>query len=252
MNCQTSRELLSGYLDGELDLVNSLEIEAHLRGCQECSSLSREHTALKSALTHESLYHKAPDSLRMNIRRSVRQIEADDEAKPPRRVWPWQWISAAAMTAAGILLIALFFWPRTTSDDLLAKEVVSGHVRSMMVNSHLTDVLSSDQHTVKPWFDGKLDFAPPVVDLASNGFPLVGGRLDYLGDRPVAALVYQRRQHIINLFIFPSGGSSDAADQISGRQGYNIVHWNRSGMSFWAVSDVNLNDLQEFAREIQN
>jgi len=241
---------LNGYADGELDLVNHLQVEGHLLACPACSRIHDDHTAMKSAMADDSLYFKAPDRLRMNILEAVRG--ADNETSTVVRFWPWRWVSASAVVAAAVvLLVGLFLWPRVTNDDLLAKEVVSGHVRSMMAN-HLTDVLSSDQHTVKPWFDGKLDFSPPVIDLAANGFPLVGGRMDYIGSRPVAALVYQRRQHVINLFVFPSGGNSDAANQMSVRQGYNIIHWNRSGMSFWAISDVNLNELQEFAQGIQN
>jgi anti-sigma factor RsiW len=121
-----------------------------------------------------------------------------------------------------------------------------------MMANHLTDVPSSDQHTVKPWFDGKLDFSPPVIDTTEQGFPLMGGRLDYAGNRPVAALIYQRRKHFINLFVFPASDSSEGGSKITVRQGYNVIHWNRSGMTFWAVSDINLSELQEFTQAVQN
>ena len=134
---------------------------------------------------------------------------------------------------------------QSRTDNLLAQEVVSSHIRSMMLN-HLVDVPSSDQHTVKPWFNGKLDFAPEVKDFADQGFPLAGGRLDYIDNRTVAALVYQRRKHSINLFIWPSPGAPINPQQFS-VNGYHIIHWTKSGASYWAVSDVNSTDLSEFA-----
>jgi anti-sigma factor RsiW len=135
--------------------------------------------------------------------------------------------------------------------DHITQEIISGHVRSLMAD-HLTDVASSDQHTVKPWFNGKLDFSPPVKDLSDHGFPLVGGRLDYLENRPVAALVYRHRKHFINLFIWPSAHGSDIGKKTLASDGYNLIHWEESGMVYWAVSDLNIGELQEFAQLIQN
>ena len=249
MNCQTTQDLLNGYADTELDLVNHLAVEEHLRSCPACERVNSNQMSLKSAMTDESLYFQAPTALRMNIQKAVR--EADRESAPAGWSWLWRLVPIVAAATAVVILAIFLLRPGLPKDDLLAKEVVSGHVRSMMAN-HLTDVVSTDQHTVKPWFDGKLDFSPRVIDLAASGFPLTGGRMDYIGSRPVAALVYQRRQHVINLFVFPSGGDPDIANQMSERQGYNLIHWNKSGMSFWAVSDVNLNELQEFAQGIQN
>ena len=137
------------------------------------------------------------------------------------------------------------------AEDLIAQEVISNHVRSLMETHHPVDVPSSDQHTVKPWFNGKLDFSPPVENPADQGFPLVGGRLDYLGGRSVAALVYQRHQHYINLFIWPSNDAREKAEESMKRQGYNLFHWEKSGMEYWAISDLNEAELRQFAEIIQ-
>ena len=162
------------------------------------------------------------------------------------------WISITApLAAAAIVVLALVPLLRGPSaEEVLAREVLAGHVRSLMAD-HLSDVASSDRHTVKPWFNGKLDFSPPVEDLAQQGFPLVGGRLDYLNNRPVAALVYHRQKHFINLFIWPST-SSDSEVKKETRQGYHLFHWTRSGMTYWAVSDVEESQLQEFVGLVQN
>ena len=165
--------------------------------------------------------------------------------------WRWLAVAGSLAVAAIIITVLVFIQSGPARDDLLAQEIVSSHVRSLMAN-HLNDVASSDQHTVKPWFEGKLDFSPPVTDLTARGFPLVGGRLDYIGNRPVAALVYQRRQHFINLFVWPSADESESRSKMGIRQGYNLIHWNRAGMSYWAVSDLNINELQEFAQALQN
>src|SRR5262249_46458652 len=138
-----------------------------------------------------------------------------------------------------------------SADAFLTQELVANHVRSQMLPTHRFDVASSDPHTVKPWFAGKLDFSPPVKDLVDQGFPLVGGRLEYLHDRPVAALVYQRRQHSINLFIWPSTSVPETPMKVVSRQGYHLLHWTQSGMTHWAVSDLNAHELQEFAHLIE-
>lgn len=253
MNCQDTRDLLHGYLDGELDLVRHLEIERHLSECAACSELYGGQRELRAAIRGRSPYIRAPEGLRERVQQAARQ-EAGETVRA--RVIPWparrRWLTAAASIAAAVILAvalrpALF---RTVPADALEQQLLASHVRSLMA-SHLTDVASSDQHTVKPWFNGKLDFSPPVKDLAAQGFRLAGGRLDYLDNRPVAALVYQRRQHLINLFLWPAAGGSRAAGRAATRQGYHMLHWTQSGMNYWAVSDLNVAELEQFARLIQ-
>ena len=250
MNCQDTQNLLDGYFDGELDLIGNLEIERHLQDCQNCAQVQQNIQALHSAIKDESLYFKAPANLQKRVRLAVREA---GKGEPQRGVLSWRWLSVAASVA----LVGLIIWaivsiqPRPAADDLLAQEIVSGHIRSLMAN-HLTDMPSSNNHTVKPWFDGKLDFAPPVADLTAQSFPLIGGRLDYIGNKAVAALVYQRQQHLINLFIWLSNDQAGSGNKMITRQGYNLIHWDKSGMSFWAVSDLNLSELQEFAQALQN
>jgi anti-sigma factor RsiW len=233
------------YVDGELDLARSLEAEGHLRECTACSRAVQERQRLSAAIRSGALYHAAPAGLRNRVLSSVRN--AGKEA-PAARVTPW--LHYAALAA--VFVLAWGLWrarPSSPGEDLLLQEVVAGHVRSLMA-SHLMDVVSTDQHTVKPWFNGRLDFAPPVEDLADQGFPLIGGRLDYLDNRPVAALVYRRRQHCINLFLWPSAQESERATPAAVR-GYHLVRWTQAGMRCWAVSDLNSRELQAFVQRLQ-
>jgi anti-sigma factor RsiW len=243
--------LIHAYVDGELDLARSLEVEQHMGECQVCASAYHNQTALRSAFKDSSLYHSAPLTLEKRIRSSLRR-EAKSEVG--RRSFAWRWLPVGGL--ALVLLMALVVWRAVpglhpSGDELLAQEIVSNHVRSLQLEGHRTDVISSDQHTVKPWFDGKLDFAPPVKDLSSQGFPLLGGRLEYLNSRAVAALIYQRQKHYINLYIWPAGQSNPTGAVAAKRQGYNLLHWANSGMNFWAVSDLNGVELYEFARLVQ-
>lgn len=247
MSCQQTHELIHGYLDGELDLVKSIEIEKHIAGCPACTRSYKGMKGLQSALSDSALRFEPPASLERRLRTALRQ-ESGAEARP--MVFRWRWILAASSVIAAVLIIFAVagIFTRPAPDDLLAQEVVSSHVRSLMVD-HSTDVLSSDRHTVKPWFDGKLDFSPTVKDLSQQGFSLNGGRLDYIGNRPVAALVYQRRQHLINVFVWPSTEST--TEKASELQGYNVIRWSHGGMAYWAVSDLNLAELQQFVQLLQ-
>jgi anti-sigma factor RsiW len=245
VNCQHARILIHGYVDGELDLVRSLELERHMRSCRDCAQAYDAQLDLRAAIGAGSLAYAAPAQLRQRVRSSLRQAGPAGAAP---RMPPWRWLGLAAALlivaiAAGTLAYTLRA-PRV--DDRVAEEVLDSHVRSLMAN-HLTDVASSDQHTVKPWFDGKLDFSPAVVDLKGQGFPLIGGRLDYIDSRPVAALVYQRRLHVINLFIWPAAASA-AAPRDMNQQGYQLLYWRQGAMMYWAVSDVSADDLQAFVQ----
>jgi anti-sigma factor RsiW len=249
VTCLETQALLDGYVDGELDVVRSVEVERHLQECQACTHVYENHHALRSALKGGDLYFRPRAHLQKRVRAAVRTAHRADTHT---WVWPWRGLSAAASLAA----VALLVWslvPRLTgpaADDLLTRELIAGHVRSLMA-SHLTDVASSDQHTVKPWFEGKLDFSPPVVDLTEQGFPLVGARLEYLDNRPVAALVYQRRQHVINLFIWPSLPGSAEGEKTVTRQGYHLIRWAQAGLTYWAISNLNLDELQAFVQVVQ-
>ena len=244
MTCEQVQELINAYIDGELDLVNNLEIEAHLPACEACQAEYRGHLNVVALVQRGAQYFAAPEMLKKRIERQI-----DTNVSKPLFSRRWLAIAAAVILAlsGGLMWKILAARSQSQVDDLVAQQVVSSHIRSMMLN-HLVDVPSSDQHTVKPWFNGKLDFAPDVEDLADQGFPLVGGRLDYLDNRTVAALVYQRRKHSINLFIWPSTRATDHSAQQFSVNGYNIIHWISSGTSYWAVSDVNSADLSEFAK----
>lgn len=249
MNHERALLLIHGYLDGELDLVRALEMEEHLESCTVCAQAYRNHLALRSALSENSLYRRAPAGLERRLRTSLHRAQP---ARPWLSAFALRWLAlgAAILVLAVAALVVLRTAPGPAPDNRLADQVLSSHVRSLMV-AHLTDVTSSDQHTVKPWFDGKLDFSPEVNNFAGQGFPLTGGRLDYVDDRAVAALVYQRRLHVINVFIWPSTGG-DGATQILTRQGYHLIQWNQAGMTYWVASDLNTDELQQFVQLIRH
>ena len=249
MTCTETQELIPGYLDGELDLIHSLAMEEHLRTCVNCTRAYHRQQALGTALRTSNLYYAPPPALQQRIQSAIQQAQ---HAPPTPRTLPWRGLGFVTALAAVALLVAVWLWGSLLPgvSDPLPQEVVASHVRSLMAD-HLADVASSDQHTVKPWFDGKLDYAPPVIDLAAQGYPLIGGRLDYIADRPVAALVYQRGKHYINLFLWPTAQGGAGGVQSTTRQGYNLRHWTEAGMTLWAVSDLNSAELDEFVRLFQ-
>jgi len=240
MSCELLERDLDAYLDGELDAEASTAVREHVRTCAACRRQLAQRETL-SRLVRGAPYYSASDRLRARV------LAQSTRSTSVRRVLTW---AAAAVLVLSVGAGLTLWRPASGRGDAIADEVVNSHVRSLMAN-HLFDVQSTDLHTVKPWFLGKLDFSPPVVDLASNGFPLVGGRLDYVGGRAVAALVYQRQKHTINVFLSPAGGDPSTRDLVLTVRGFNLRHWIHNGMSFWAVSDLNSTELGEFASALR-
>jgi anti-sigma factor RsiW len=252
MMCDDAKLLLHAYLDDELDAANSAAVAQHMQDCAACTARYGSYATLHKALAQPSLYRRAPEALRQQW--SPPQPTTETPPSLPRRRRP-PFALALAAGFAGALLIGspflLHAWRHPASaDDQVVAQVISGHVRSLQ-GQHLMDVVSTDQHTVKPWFEGKLDFSPRVKDLASEGFPLIGGRLDAIDGHGVAALIYKRRLHVINLYQWPADAPASAQVQTQ-RHGYTVIRWSADGMQFAAISDVNENDLKQFVLAFQN
>ena len=241
--------LLHAYFDNELDLVRSLELEEHLKTCPDCAQEIWTQQTLRQGLRSANLYHRAPAGLEARIRAALPR-ESKVVEMPRRNLWNWMAVAAAILVALVLTWRMMPSFPGQTGTDLLAQEVVASHIRSLQPG-HLLDVESTDQHTVKPWFDGKIDFSPPVKDFAEDGFPLIGGRLDYIDHRPAAALVYQRHKHFINVYVWPESEAKASRARLESSEGYNIAFWEHGGMYFCAVSDLNTGELQQFAQLLQ-
>jgi anti-sigma factor RsiW len=252
MTCEESEILLHALLDSELDAGHAREVEAHVAACPRCGVQLSQLRAVHTEMSAPQLRFSAPANLRARIEAMVPAARASATVVPypvaSRRTLLKGFALGSALSGAlaASLMIAVI---RSDQDQRIMGEVVTAHLRSLQVE-HLTDVQTSDQHTVKPWFNGRLDVAPPVVDLTAQGFTLLGGRLDYIGERAVAAIVYRRRNHVLNLFVAP-GASSEREVNAETVQGFNVKSWSDQGLNFWVVSDINAEELQEFVDKFQ-
>jgi anti-sigma factor RsiW len=256
MTNDEAKQLLHAYIDGELDPAKTLELEAHLAASPSLRAACGRLREMSEAVRLKADYHTAPAWLEERVRAA---IPAEPKNAPVRPTW-WAWLNPAGSLAAAadwlrpaasFAAVALVTWVvalgvmRPSEDERITQEVLASHVRATLVN-RFYDVASSDQHTVKPWLSARLAFSPPVADLSASGFELVGGRLDYIRAQPVAVLVYKRRQHVIDVFVWPA--EAQKAEQTLTRDGFNIERFARNDMSFWLVSDLGRNELNDFAR----
>lgn len=261
--CAAWEPLLNGYLDGELDAVHVMEVERHLSTCPACAALLARMERVGQLMGQDDVRWRAPPALRDSV---MAALDRERGTAAPARLASaiaglstrlaallplarrWSLLPSLAVLAAALVLVVL---PPRNGPSLEA-ELVSGHVRSLLAD-HLTDVVSSNRHTVKPWFGGRIDFSPQVVDLAAQGFPLAGGRLDYIGGRVVAALVYRRNGHVINVFVWPAGGDTRLEKALRARthEGYTLLNWSEAGLTYWAISDLNTVELKEFQEDFQ-
>ncbi len=272
MDCETLAPLLDAYVDGETDLAQTLLIEQHLASCATCKAQVQArgdwHTLIR-----KTAYFPAPSGLRERLYAELQdslELAPNEVATPTRETLPLlpsaprvarrqrrfgqrrlgqHWV-AGFVSAAALLLFALnlnWYLRQPNAETRLATELVAAHVRSQLA-AHLTDVVSSDQHTVRPWFNGRIDIAPPAIDLAAQGYALIGGRLDYIAGHGTAALVYRHHEHVLNVFVLPAGAvPADAKPQASSLQGFHLLRWAQSGLVLWVISDASESTLQGFA-----
>jgi len=253
MTCEETRLLVHALIDGELDAGHASEVEAHVATCPGCAALLRDYRVMRQALSAPALRYQAPAALRARIERALPSRRPIGPKAAPSRRSLLQGLAMGSVLSGALAAGLVIFVTRRQEDQRILGDVVSAHLRSLQ-GDRLIDVQSSDQHTVKPWFNGRLDVAPPVVDLAAQGFTLIGGRLDYIDARPVAAIVYKRRAHVINLFVAQATAQVaglERAAAIEQVQGFNIWRWTRADLAFWAVSDINAAELQEFGEKLE-
>jgi anti-sigma factor RsiW len=250
MTCDEAEVLLNALIDGELDAGHAHEVEQHVAGCARCTATLAAYRQMNQAVASADLRYTAPAALRARIEASLPQaLPSNVRPMPTRRglLRGFAMGSAvSAIAATGLFAVVL----RNDDQERIEGEIVSAHLRSLQAG-HLTDVISTDQHTVKPWFAGKLDVSPPVIDLTAQGFTLIGGRLDYVDARPIGAVVYKRRAHIINLFVAQTSNMQHRAAKAETIQGYNIRSWSDRGLNYWAISDLGADELAEFGEKLE-
>jgi anti-sigma factor RsiW len=247
MTCDEAEILLHALMDGELDAGHAREVEAHIAGCAACAAKLAAYREMSQAIATANIKYTAPLALRRRIEASLPQPQT--QAPSRRAVLRGFAMGSAvsAMAATGLVAIVL----RDDDRQRIESEIVSAHLRSLQAG-HLTDVISTDQHTVKPWFNGKLDVSPPVIDLTAQGFMLIGGRLDYVDARAIGAVIYRRRAHVINLFVAQTSNTEHHAAKIETIQGFNIRRWSDRGLNYWAVSDLGADELTEFGDKFES
>jgi anti-sigma factor RsiW len=246
MTCDEAELLLQALIDGELDAGHAREVENHVAGCAHCTAMLRDIRQMSQAIAAAGAQYKAPLELRKRIENALPQPKAMPNRRAVLRGFAMG-SAVSALAATGLVAIVL----RHDDMERIQSEVVSAHLRSLQAG-HLTDVISTDQHTVKPWFNGRLDVSPPVIDLTAQGFTLIGGRLDYVDARAIGAVVYRRRQHVINLFVSQTASTERRAARIETIQGFNIRHWSDRGLNYWAVSDLAKDELADFGDRFES
>jgi anti-sigma factor RsiW len=250
MTCDEAEILLHALIDGELDAGHARDVEDHIADCPNCTAQLKAYREMSQAIAGAGVRYTAPAELRRRIEASLPQPQIKPQTLAPNRRSVLRGFAmgsaVSAIAATGLVAIVL----RRDDEQMITSEIVSAHLRSLQAG-HLTDVVSTDQHTVKPWFNGRLDVSPPVIDLTSQGFTLIGGRLDYIDARAIGAIVYRRRQHIINLFVARTANIESRPAKIETIQGFNIRHWSDRGLNYWAVSDIGVDELAEFGDKFE-
>lgn len=259
MDCNEARHLLQATADGEVGAADSVRLERHLEDCDGCVDTLSNLQALRRATRQGATYHRAPEALRARILEALPGPSEDafddtpaDASAGWRRWFTWSPAINAALATVATVAVGLSVFQYNTQlsqADVTANAIVASHVRGL-ISQRAIDIVSTDQHTVKPWFNGRIDYAPDVRDLASAGFPLVGGRLDYIDGQRVAVLVYRRNQHPIDVFVVPGGAAGSVGDRV--RQGYQLEDWAANGMRYWAITDASAGDLRKFVQAWRN